>query len=129
MAKAAVQAAHDEYMKAVGNHDAAAVAALYAADAKLMPPGEPMVSGRSNIEAWGKGMFDMGVKSLDMKELDILEAGDLTISAGQFKLAIEPPGADRIEDVGKYMEVYRTKSDGTVEILLDIFNSDLQPPA
>ena len=72
-AKAAVHAAHDEYVKAVGNHDAAAVAALYAKDARLMPPGEPMVTGRSNIEAWGKGMFDMGVRSLEMEELDLIE--------------------------------------------------------
>ena len=129
MAKAAVQAAHDEYVKAVGNHDAAAVAALYATDARLMPPGEPMVSGRSNIEAWGKGMFEMGVKSLEMKELEILEAGDLTISAGQFKLVIEPPGADPMEDVGKYLEVYRSNPDGSVEIILDMFNSDLQATA
>ena len=129
MAKAAVQAAHEEYVKAVGNHDAAAVAALYASDARLMPPGEPMVSGRGNIEAWGRGMFDMGVKSLEMDELQLLEAGDLTISAGNFRLVIEPAGADRMEDVGKYLEVYRTKPDGSVEIILDMFNSDLPAPA
>ena len=128
-AKAAVHAAHDEYVKAVGNHDAAAVAALYAKDARLMPPGEPMVTGRSNIEAWGKGMFDMGVRSLEMEELDLIEAGDLTISAGQFRLVIEPPGADRMEDVGNYLEVYRSKPDGSVEIILDMFNSDLPAPA
>ena len=128
MAKAAVQAANEEYVKAVGNHDAATLAALYATDARLMPPGEPMVSGRANIEAWAQGMFDMGVKSLELNELEITEAGDRAINVGQYKLVIEPPGADRMEDVGKYIEVYRTKSDGSVEIILDMFNSDLPAP-
>lgn len=123
----AVQAAHDEYVKAVGNHDAAGVAALYAKDARLLPPGEPMVTGRTAIETWGQGMFDMGVKSLELNELDIIDSGELTISVGAYRLVVEPPGADRMEDVGKYIEVYRSKADGSVEIILDTFNSDLPP--
>ena len=129
MSKAAVHAAHEDYIKAVGNHDAAGVAALYATDARLMPPGEPMVTGRDAIEAWGQGMFDMGVKSLDMNEIDLIQAGDLTVSVGHYRLVVEPPGADRMEDVGKYLEVYRTKADGSVEIILDTFNSDQPAPA
>ena len=129
MSKDAVRVAHEEYVKAVGNHDAAGVAALYAADARLLPPGEPMITGRDAIEAWGKGMFDMGVKSLDMEEIDLVEAGDLIISVGSYRLVIEPPGVDRMEDVGKFVEVYRTKADGSVELVLDTFNSDLPAPA
>jgi hypothetical protein len=42
---------------------------------------------------------------------------------------VEPPGADRITDVGSYIVVHETQPDGSTLIAYDIFNSNLPAPA
>ena len=41
-------------------------------------------------------------------------------------MGIEPPGADPIQHVGKYVAVYRRQSDGSLKLIVDTFNSDAE---
>jgi uncharacterized protein (TIGR02246 family) len=121
---AVAQAFHD----GVADRDAAALADLYADDGRFLPPGMEPCEGHAAIEAAMQGLLEMGVRSLDIEPLDVREEGELTIEYGRYALGIEPPGAERMTDVGKYVVVHETQDDGSTKIVLDIFNSN-SPPA
>jgi len=126
--RAEVEAQSMEFSKAVANQDAAEVARLYAEDCRFLPPNLPLVEGKAGVEAFGEGMIAQGVRSLDLEVVDVLEGGDLVVTQGRYTLGLQPPGGDPIQDVGKYVEVRRRQQDGSLKIVLDIFNSDLPAP-
>jgi ketosteroid isomerase-like protein len=123
-ANAIAQAFHD----GVANQDAAALASLYQERGRLLPPNMEPCEGRMAIQGAIQQLFDMGVRSLDIEPLDVREAGDLTVEYGRYTLGIEPPGAQPMTDVGKYVIVHESQADGSTRILLDCFNSNSPPP-
>jgi ketosteroid isomerase-like protein len=74
------------WTKAVNTGDAAALAALYAEDARTFPPGGPAVSGRANIEAyWRDDLGEGGVKTT-LTPNDVVAQGDLVQIAGTYEV-------------------------------------------
>jgi uncharacterized protein (TIGR02246 family) len=112
------QAFHD----GVANRDAGALASLYAEDGKFLPPGMEPCEGPAEVQAAMQQLLDMGASSLDVEPLEVREAGDLTVEYGRYTLGIEPPGAEAITQVGKYVVVHETQADGSTKIAFDIFN-------
>jgi uncharacterized protein (TIGR02246 family) len=119
------QAFHD----GVASRDAGALAGLYHEDARFLPPNMEPAEGRAAIQAAMQGLLDMGARSLDIEPLDVREAGDLTVEYGRYVLGIEPPAAEPVTDVGKYLVVHDTREDGSTKILFDCFNSNSPPAA
>ena len=114
-----------EFMKAATARNAAAlVAAFYAPDAVLMPPNHPAVEGRANIQAFLQGMIDSGLTSIKIETTTTASAGDLAYGRGRYTLALSPPGGTPVQDVGKYVVVYRRQPSGAWRAVSDIFNSD-----
>jgi uncharacterized protein (TIGR02246 family) len=114
------QAFHD----GVASQDAAGLASLYHQDGRFLPPNMEPCEGRDAIQAAMQGLIDMGARSLDIEPIDVREAGDVTIEYGRYTLGIEPPGAEAVSDVGKYVVVHEAQADGSTKIVLDIFNSN-----
>ncbi len=54
---ATIQKLDDAWSDAFNKGDAAAIAAMYAEDAYLLPPGHDMVKGRAAIEGFWKGAY------------------------------------------------------------------------
>jgi len=124
-----VAAFNAAFSKAVSNQDVAEVVSLYADDARVLAPNAPMAEGRKAIlEVFG-AMIEEGVTSLDLESVDVLEDGALAVDVGRYVLGIQPPGADPIQDHGKYVVVLRRQSDGSLKIVADAFNSDLPAAA
>ena len=108
--------------------DAAAVAAFYGADAVIMPPNGPRISGRTNIESmWGKMIAIGSDMKLTINHVDA--SGDLAYEIGTYTLGIQMPGASAMTDTGKYVVVWKRQADGKRLIVADIFNSDMPLPA
>jgi uncharacterized protein (TIGR02246 family) len=122
---AVAQAFHD----GVAEQDAAALARLYAEDAKFLPPGMEPCHGRKAIQAAMQQLLDMGARTLDIEPLEARESGELTIEYGRYTLGIEPAGADAVTQVGKYVVVHEAQEDGSTRIVLDIFNANSPSPA
>ena len=114
----------DAFCKAFGKLDAAELASFYSEDAKLLPPNAPLAEGRRGVEAFAAEMFAGGARSLELDTVDVIEDGDLAVGTGRYKLTIAAPGANRFEDVGKYIAVYQRQADGALKMVRDIFNSD-----
>jgi ketosteroid isomerase-like protein len=119
--EAIAQAFHD----GVKNQDPTAVGSLYHEDARMLAPNMPACEGRPAIESAMQALFDMGARSLILEAIDVRDEGVVTIEYGRFTLVFEPPGASSVTDIGKYIVVHETRSDGETKILFDIFNSDL----
>ena len=117
---AVAQAFHD----GVANRDAAALASLYADDGRFLPPGMDPCEGRAEIQAAMQQLLDMGASSLDVEPIDVRAAGDSTIEYGRYTLGIEPPGAEAMTQIGKYVVVHEPQADGSTKIAFDIFNAN-----
>jgi ketosteroid isomerase-like protein len=75
------------WSKAVNAGDAAALAALYAEDARTFPPGGPGVIGRQDIEAyWRTDLGEGGVKTT-LTPNDVVAQGDLVHVEGTYQVA------------------------------------------
>ena len=114
-----------EFMKAASAKNVAAlVKAFYAPDAVLMPPNHAAVEGRANIQAFLQGLVDSGLSSIKLETTTTASAGDLAYGRGRYTMAMSPPGGAPVEDVGKYVVVYRRQPSGAWRAVSDIFNSD-----
>lgn len=100
------------------------VTAFYTEDAVLMPPNHPIVEGRSNIRNFLQGLIDRGFSGIKLETRKIESVGNLAYGRGWYNLSMTPPGGSAVEDVGKYIVIYRRQGNGPWRAVADIFNSD-----
>ena len=113
------------FMKAASARDSAAlVRAFYADDAVLLPPNHPLVTGKSEIQRFLQGLMDGGLTSIKIETTVTASGGDLAYGRGRYTLSLSPTGAAAVQDVGKYIVVYRRPAGGAWRAVADIFNSD-----
>jgi ketosteroid isomerase-like protein len=114
-----------EFMKAASAKNAGAlVKAFYVADAVLMPPNHPIVSGRAEIQRFLQGLIDSGLTSIKLETTTIASSGDLAYGRGHYTLSMAPAGGTPFQDAGKYIVVYGRQANGAWRAVADIFNSD-----
>jgi uncharacterized protein (TIGR02246 family) len=119
----AIEEGNAKFGKAVRKGDGAAIAALYAEDATLLPPDSNMIKGRGGIEAFWKGGLQMGIKEAVLTTVDVSAAGELAYEIGTFALKVQPEGKEPIGQKGKYVVVWKKAPDGSWKLHVDIWNS------
>ena len=124
MSRSDIDALNATFMKGMESGDAAMIASVYAPDARVMPPGSPVVTG-SGIEQFWQGVIGMGVTGAVLKTGSLEERDDVAVEEGQYEMRV---GTD-VVDTGKYVVVHRRQPDGTWGLGLDIWNSDSPPQA
>jgi ketosteroid isomerase-like protein len=113
------------FMKAANARNGGAlVKAFYASDAVLMPPNHAAVEGHTAIQAFLQGLMDAGLTSIKLETTTVASAGDLAYGRGRYTLSMSPVGGAPVQDVGKYVVVYRRQPSGGWRAVADIFNSD-----
>ena len=122
----AIRAQTTSWGKAHNGGDAKAVAALYAEDALLLPPGASGVSGRAAIlQYFTKDVADSkaagAIIALDPKT-DVGVSGNMGWESGTYKVAVK--GA--VVETGKFLSVSR-KKDGKWLYIRDTWNADAPP--
>lgn len=127
--EAAIRAQTTSWMKAYNGGDAKAVAALYAEDALLMPPGAPGANGQKAILAFmtkdiagskaAGAIFNVSPKT------DVGVSGDMGWESGTYTVTIKTA----VVESGKFLSVSR-KKDGKWLYIRDTWNADApSPPA
>jgi len=99
-----------DFAKALTAHDAAAAAALYDENASLLPPNEPIVTGRENIQAYWQGAIDAGVIDASVKTIDAKSNGNMGYEIGSFILRSLGPNGDTLTEKGKFAEILKFDS-------------------
>jgi len=120
-ARKGVDAGNARWIAGLAAKDAAAIAAVYAEDAILYPPGAGAVSGRKGIAAAFEPMLGA---PLSLKTSEVKQSGDLAVETGTWALA-GPDG--RPADVGSYVVVWK-RSGKSWLMWRDIWNSSRPPP-
>ena len=119
--KATIEKLNNAWTAAFNKGNAQAVAAMYAEDAYVLPPGSDIVKGRAAIEAfWRQAAQQMGDAKLTT--LDVLPLGRNAareIGTVSLKTKSQPPQ----EIVGKYAVVWR-KIGGQWKLATDIWNTN-----
>jgi len=109
----------NEWEAAFNAKDFDAITALYADDARLMPPNGTATVGHDGIRATFGGMIDAGL-SVDLTSIETKSRGDIAYVVGTYQLL----AGDEVADRGKYIETWH-RSNGDWHMANDIWNSDL----
>jgi len=126
--EAAIRAQSVNWAKAYNGGDAKAVAALYAEDAVLLPPGAPAVRGRAAIEAFFAkdiaGTKAAGAVLALNPKTDVGVSGNMGWESGTYTASVK--GA--VVEAGKFLSVSQKKG-GKWLYLRDTWNADAAPAA
>lgn len=113
------------FAQAFNTGDLDTVINFYTEDASVLPAHNPLLEGRTATRDFFQKMQDAGASDLQLELGRIEESGDLVVHAGRYTVnAPDPKGGTRPEK-GKFVAVYRRQSDGSLQLVIDTWNSDL----
>lgn len=101
-----------DFAKALIAGDAAAAAIVYDENASLLPPNEPIVTGRANIQKYWQGAIDAGIIDAKVQTIDAKSDGDLGYEIGTFELTFAGENGENVVDKGKYTEILKRNAEG-----------------
>ena len=122
-AKEEIAQLNAKFAEAMNNGDGAAIAALYADNATIMPPNSEPVTGKEAIEQLWAGMANWGIKDFILTTTDLSGAGNMAYETGAYSLSM-----GETKDAGKYLVVWQKQQDGNWKIQADIWNSSMPMP-
>lgn len=117
-----IRTANRTFMDLFRRGDAAGIAGLYTADARLLPPDHAMMNGTHAIRSFWQGAMDMGVKAVALETLTVDARDDHAYEVGKYILTLHPAGGQRTEVGGKYVVVWQ-KRNGGWKLHVDIWNA------
>ncbi len=127
--RSAIDAQNAKFAAAFNRGDAAGVAAIYAENARSMPPNSEAVQGRKAIRKSNEEDLKMGLTDLTLSTISVESAGSNTAyEIGTYTMRVPVPGKTDMKDLGKYMAVWKKQADGSWKIHSDIWNSNLPLP-
>jgi ketosteroid isomerase-like protein len=97
---------------------------IYTLDARILPPGAPMASGRDAIKGfWFDLIRLVNAKSAVLESVDVMPAGDGMVEIGKATLTVEPAGQSKAQMEVKYVVFWR-QEDGLWKWHVDIWNTN-----
>ncbi len=122
--RSAIEANNETFVRALAQGDADAIAALYTADARLLPPNQPMLAGTQAIKSFWQGMVRLKLQQPRLETVEVAEErADIACELGRYSFIIPLPDGSTVTDVGKYLVVWK-REDGTWRLHLDIWNTN-----
>ena len=119
-ARQAVRAVESELQAAFKARDAAKVAALYAADADIVIPEQPVRTGADQLKATENDLKDPNF-ALEFVNARTEVAGDMAFTRGRYTVTYTNPGnGEPAQQRGNYLTVFRKGADGVWKIVADI---------
>jgi len=125
--RAATAETRSIFLAALARRDAAAAAAVYAEEARLLLPGADTMSGRDAIQAFWRAGLDAGVVAIDLEPEAVHAQSGFACEIGRYRLGLEPPGDSPVVEQGSYVIVHRPQSDGAWRRELELFTPDALP--
>lgn len=121
----AIGESRDAFVAALADGDAGRAAAVYAADAQLLPPSTELVEGREAIEAFWQAGIDSGLWAVELELVRLVGDGRLAYETGRYALTLRPADGEPVVDRGKYVCVHELQEDGTWRWAVEMFNPDV----
>jgi ketosteroid isomerase-like protein len=111
------------FVAALGRAEPEALAALYTADATLLPPAAAPIIGRDAIGRFWQAGVDAGIVALRLDAARVGYDARLAYELGGYELRLEPGVVDR----GHYVLVHSRESDGSWRRHVEIFTPAARP--
>jgi uncharacterized protein (TIGR02246 family) len=115
----AVEAGNRAFVAAFLKGDAAAIANLYTADARVIAPGAPVAMGRAAVGAFWQKSIDSGIKDVKLQTAEVGSVRDLAYETGSVRLVAR----DGAVSNARYLVVWK-QIDGKWLIHRDTWNSE-----
>jgi ketosteroid isomerase-like protein len=119
----AIEQVTQTFQDAGTSNDWSNIAAIYSADAIVMPPNRIAIQGIDNIRQHYESFPPF--KSLKLENIEVKGFGDFAYAYGRYTLTGSLPEMDPITDEGKYLEIRQKQADGLWLTYRDMYNSDL----
>jgi ketosteroid isomerase-like protein len=118
-----IEAANKIFEAAVSRSDGPGVAALYTANAQLLPAQSDFVTGTEAIGQFWQAAFDSGMKGVSLVTMEVEKNGDTAYEVGELEIR----GADgTLLDRAKYVVIW--KKEGTSwKLHRDIWTTSVVP--
>jgi len=118
-----------EMNQAIANGNIEEGLAYYADDAVVLPNHAPRIVGKAELR---KKMLKQKKSGVDFGSFmgtveRAWESNGMVYSVGSYALSANVPGRPRpVGDKGKFFAVFRREPDGTLKIVYDIWNTDIE---
>jgi uncharacterized protein (TIGR02246 family) len=109
------------FVAALSRADTEALAALYTADATLLPPAATPISGREAIRRFWQAGLDAGIVAIRLEATRLDHDNRLAYEFGSYELRLEPAASKAIVDSGSYVVVHLQQNDRTWRRRVEIF--------
>ena len=129
MIRQVIEETNTRFSEAFQQRDAAAIAALYTDDTKLLPPNNETVVGKQAVQEFWNDRMKRGVQSVAFETMDFEVDGDLAYEIGVVTVTIQTEGDQAITQMGKYLVIRKRQADGSWKWAVDIWNSNAPLPA
>ena len=104
--------------------DAATMASLWTENARFLPPGSEMITGRAGVQAYWQSGFDQGASDVVLESLEIRSLADgVAYEIGRNIVRVQTADGSSIDAPGKSLCIFRRESDGVWRADVDIFNA------
>ena len=123
-AAAGIAASSAVFEAAFNAGDAGGVAALYTADAVILPPGAARVDGRDAVKALWQSYVDANLSEFDLTTVTLDVQGDTATEMGRFSLAAPDGKGGSVTVGGSYIVLWKLGADGVWRLHWDIWNDD-----
>ena len=122
--RTAMQRINDLFNSEVfGSRNFDALDEIYTSDARILPPGSPMISGRQEIKKfWANLISSANAKSAVLTSEDVITDGNGVVEIGRALLTMSPQGQTVQMEV-KYV-VYWRQEDDRWKWHIDIWNQN-----
>jgi len=108
-----------------GRRNFEALDRIYTAEARILPPGAPMISGREDIKKFWRDLIQsVNAVSAVLTSEQVIPAGDGIVEIGRAVLTVEPEGRGAASAMEVKYVVYWRQEDGLWKWHVDIWNQN-----
>ena len=122
----AIDSAETRFSTALMKGDTTGINTVYAEDAVVLPPNMKAARGRAGLSQMHAAMLaNVTYPSVSLKSEDLIVSGDYGIETGSYRMTVQPKTGKAMDDIGKFMSVWKKQPDGSWKMIRDMFSSDL----
>ncbi len=122
---AAIETAQSSWEAAFASGDGVKAGSVFTEDARLLPPGEPLVEGREAIGQYWQAGFDAGVRDLRLGLTTVDMIGDDTmIETGTWTVNVPTETGGHADVSGKALVVWKKEADGVWRMSRDMWSQN-----
>ncbi|MGD8306434.1 MAG: DUF4440 domain-containing protein [Ignavibacteria bacterium] len=128
--KATIEKNNSELAKLMVGDNFEEMLEYYSDEIISMPSYQPMLRGVNALVVAHNMQQESGVETtaFNLTTTDVMEAGDYFIEIGTYSITMTIPGMEMPwDDHGKYLNVWKWDDEGLLEIVVDIWNTDVNP--